>query len=116
MVEEGKDCNVGVERLGIAKVTNPRVLHDSLDEDLDVVLSGLINLVVLDLGNPGSFSANMVNARSFCVDCWVVARWTGGWAYKGSAVVVEVPVHVGNKSPEVVDAVGMVVGGLEKDR
>jgi hypothetical protein len=39
-----------------------------------------------------------------------------GWAYKGSAVVVEVPVLVSNESPEVVDIVDVVVGGLEKDR
>jgi hypothetical protein len=39
----------------------------------------------------------------------------GGWAYEGSAVVVEVPVHVGNKSPEVVYAIDMVIGRLEKD-
>ncbi len=30
--------------------------------------------------------------------------------------MVEVPVSVGNESPEVVDAVDTVVGGLEKDR
>jgi hypothetical protein len=29
--------------------------------------------------------------------------------------VVKVPVRAGNKSPEVVDAADMVVGGLEKD-
>jgi hypothetical protein len=29
--------------------------------------------------------------------------------------VVEVPVPIGNKSPEVVDAIDTVVGGLEKD-
>jgi hypothetical protein len=30
--------------------------------------------------------------------------------------VVKIPIRTGNNSPEVVDAVDMVVGGLEKDR
>ncbi len=94
---------------------NPRILHNSLNEDLDAMLSSLISLVVLDLGGPGSFGAYVVDARSFRVDCRI-ARLTGGWAFEGSIVVVEVPVRVGNKSPEVVDAVYAIVGGLEKDR
>jgi hypothetical protein len=40
----------------------------------------------------------------------------GGWGYKGSTVVVKIPIFTGNESPEVVDAVDAVVGGLEKDR
>jgi hypothetical protein len=48
MVIEGKGCNIGVEHLGIAEVTNPRGVHNSLDEDLDAALSGLINLIVLN--------------------------------------------------------------------
>ncbi len=40
----------------------------------------------------------------------------GGWAYKESAVVVKIAIRAGNKSPQVVDAVDAVVGGLEKDR
>jgi hypothetical protein len=39
--------HVGVERLRIAKVVNPRVLYYGLNEDLDVALSGLVGLVVL---------------------------------------------------------------------
>ncbi len=30
--------------------------------------------------------------------------------------MVKIPIRTGNNSPEVVDAVDMVVGGLEKDR
>jgi hypothetical protein len=36
--------------------------------------------------------------------------------YKGSAIVVEAPVCVGNKSPEVMDTTNVVVGDFEKDR
>jgi hypothetical protein len=39
----------------------------------------------------------------------------GGRAHKGSAVVMEVPVHISKKSPEVVNTVDVVVGRLEKD-
>ncbi len=42
-------------------------------------------------------------------------RRTGGWAYKGNAVVVMIAICAGNKVPQVVDAVDTVVGGLEKD-
>ncbi len=59
---------------------------------------------------------NAVDVRTFCIACRVIAFWMGGWVYKGSAVVVKIPVCTGNKSPEVVDAVDAVVGGLEKDR
>ena len=40
--------------------------------------------------------------------------WTGGWAYKGEAVLVEVPVGVGDEPPEVLDAVGAIVRDLEE--
>ncbi len=30
--------------------------------------------------------------------------------------MVKIPIRTGNNSPEVVDAIDMVVGGLEKDR
>ncbi len=30
--------------------------------------------------------------------------------------MVEVPVHIGNESPKVVDAVDVVIGGFEKDQ
>jgi hypothetical protein len=40
----------------------------------------------------------------------------GGWAYKGSAVVVEIAICAGNEASQVVNAIDMVVGGLEKDR
>jgi hypothetical protein len=59
---------------------------------------------------------HVVNMRSFRVDCRAIARRMGGWAYKESAIVVEVPVRICNESPEVVDAIDVVVGGLEKDR
>ncbi len=45
----------------------------------------------------------------------VVTGQTGGWAYKGSAVVMETAIHAGNEAPQVVDAVDAVVGCLEKD-
>jgi hypothetical protein len=38
-----------------------------------------------------------------------------GWAYKGSAVVVEIAIRAGNEAPKVVDAADAVLGGLEKD-
>jgi hypothetical protein len=56
------------------------------------------------------------NARSFRINGWVIACRMGGWAYERSAVMVEVSLCIGNKSPEVVDAVDTVIGGLEKDR
>jgi hypothetical protein len=115
MVEEGEGCNVGVKSLGIMKVVNPHVFHNSFNEDLDAMLSGLIGLVVLDLGNPGSFGVNVVDSRSFCIDCRVVECQIGGRVHKGSTIVMEVPVCIGNESLEVVDTVDMVVGKLEKD-
>jgi hypothetical protein len=48
--------------------------------------------------------------------CRVIAGRTGGWAYKGSAIVVKIVIRAGNKAPQVVDTVDVVVGGLEKDR
>jgi hypothetical protein len=117
MVKEGKGCNVRVECFRIAEVMNPRVVHNSLDEDLDAALSSsLKSLVVLNQGSPGSFGTNAVNARSFSIDVRVIARQKGGWVYKGSAIVVKIPVRAGNKSLEAVDAIDVVVGGLEKDR
>jgi hypothetical protein len=95
---------------------NPCVLHSSLDEDLEAVLRDLTSLVVLDLGGPSSFGMHPVDARSFRIDHQVIACRTGGWAYDGSAVVVEVPVCIGNKTPEVLDAIDLVIGGLKKDR
>jgi hypothetical protein len=116
IVKEGKGCYVGVECLGIAKVVNPCVLYNSLDDNLDATLSSLISLIDLDLGGQSSFGANAVKVRSFRVDCRVVACRTAGWAYKGSAVVVEVSFSIGNESPEIVDAADKVVDGLENDR
>jgi hypothetical protein len=48
MVKDGKGCYVGVERLRIVKVANPRVVYYRLIEDLDAALSSLVGLVVLD--------------------------------------------------------------------
>jgi hypothetical protein len=116
MVKEDKGCNIGVERFEMAEVTNPRVHHSSLDEDLDVALSSLISLIVLDLGGPSShFSMDAFNTRGFRIDVWVIAHRMGNWMFKESAVMVEVPVHVGSKSPEVVDAIDVVVCGFQKD-
>ncbi len=116
MVEDVEGCNVGVKRLGIAKVANPCVIYNSLDKNLDDALSGLVSLVVLKQGSPGSFGVNAVDARSFRGDCQVVTGRTGGWAYKGSAVMMEIAIHAGNKAPQVVDAIDVVVGCLENNR
>jgi hypothetical protein len=113
MVKDDKGCNVGVEHLGIAEILNPHVVHNSPDEDLDATLSGLVSLVVLNQGTPGGFGTNAVNERSFRVDCRVIAGQSGGWVYEGSTIVVDIAIRAGNKSPEVVDAVDAVVGGLE---
>jgi hypothetical protein len=115
MVEDVEGCNVEVKHLGVAKVANPSVVYNSLNENLDAMLSGLVSLVVLKQGGPGGFGANTVNARSFCGDCRVVTGRTGGWAYKGSAKMVEIAIHAGNEAPQVVDAVDVVIGCLEKD-
>ncbi len=73
-------------------------------------------LVVLNQGGgPGGFGTNTVNARSFNGDCRVVTGWMGGWAYEGSIVVVEIAICTGNKAPQVVDAIDVVVGHLEKE-
>jgi hypothetical protein len=74
------------------------------------MLSGLISLVVLNHGNPGGFGANTIDARIFRIDVWVVACRTGGWVYKGSAVVMKIPVCTGNESPEVMDTIDTVIG------
>ncbi len=116
MVKESKGFIRGVECLWITEVVNPRVIHNSLDEDLDAALSSLVNLEVLNQGSPGGFGTDAVNARSFSIDCRVIAGRTGGWVYEGSAVVVKIPICAGNESPKVVDAIDMVAGGLEKDR
>jgi hypothetical protein len=115
MVEDVEGCNVGAKHLRIAKVANPHVVYNNLDEDLDAALSSLISLVVFNQGGPGGLGANAINARSFCGDPRIVTGRAGGWAYEGSAVVMEIATHAGNKAPQVVDAVDMVVGCLEKD-
>jgi hypothetical protein len=79
------------------------------------MLCGLISLVVLDIGGPSSFSVGAVDVRSFCIDGWDIAHRVGGWAYKGSAAAVEVPVCVGNRSPEVADTIDTIIDELEKD-
>ena len=115
MVEDVEGCNVEVKRLGVAKVANPSVVYNSLNENLDAVLSGFVSLVVLKQGGPGGFGANTVNARSFRGDCWVIIGWTGGWACEGSTVMVDIAIRAGNKAPQVVDAIDSVVGCLEKN-
>ena len=94
---------------------NPGVFDYSLDEGLDAGLGRFISLVVLDVGSPGGFRASAFDVRCALRDGQVVDRWTGGWAHKGKAVVVEVPVGVGNEPPEVLDAVGAIVRDLEED-
>ena len=102
-----------MERLRIAQVENPGVFDYSLDEDLDARLGHFISLVVLDAGSPGGFRASAFDARCVIRNVRVVDRWTGGWASEDEAVVVEVPVGVGNEPPEVLDAVGAIVRDLE---
>jgi hypothetical protein len=48
MVKDGEGCYVGVELLGIVKVTNSRVIYYRLNEDIDSALSGLVGLLVLE--------------------------------------------------------------------
>ncbi len=48
MVEDGKGCYIGVKCLGIAKVANPHVIYNNLNEDLGAMLSSLVCLVVLE--------------------------------------------------------------------
>ena len=69
----------------------------------------------MDAGGPGGFHASAFDARCALRNVRVVDRWTGGWAYKGKAIVVEVPVGVGNEPPEVLDADGAIVRDLEED-
>ncbi len=57
---------------------------------------------------------NAVDARSFRADCRVIAGSTSGWAYKGSAVVMKIAICAGSESPEIVDAIDAVIGGLER--
>ena len=94
---------------------NPGVFDHSLDEGLDTSLGRFVSLVVLGAGGPGGFRASAFDARCALCDVRVVDRWTGGWAYEGKAVVVEVPVGVGDELPEVLDAIGAIVRDLEED-
>ncbi len=115
MVEEREGRYIRIKRLGIAQVANPGVFHYGLDEGLDTSLGGLVSLVVLDAGGPGGLRASAFDVRCALPDGRVVDRWTGGWAREGKAVMVEVPVGVGDEPPEVLDAVGAIVGHLEQD-
>ncbi len=112
MVEEREGRYVRIKRLGIAQVVNPGVFHYGLDEGLDTNLGGLVSLEVLDAGGPGGLRASAFDARWALNNSWVLDRWTGGWAREGEAVMVEVPIGVGDAPPEVLDAVGVVVGDL----
>ena len=69
----------------------------------------------MDAGGPGGFRTSAFDARCVVGNVWVIDRWTGGWAYKGKAIVVEVPVGIGDEPPEVLDAVGAIVRDLEED-
>ena len=69
----------------------------------------------MDAGSPEGFCASAFDVRCIIRDVQVVDRWTGGWAYKRKAAVVEVPVGVGNEPLEVLDAVGAIVRDLKED-
>ncbi len=94
---------------------NPHVIYNSLDENLEAMLSGLVSLIALKQSLPGGFGANVADARSFRGDRRVITGRTGGWACKGSTVIVEIAFRTGNKAPQVVDPVDAVVGCIEKD-
>ena len=74
-----------------------------------------ISLVILDGSSPGGFRTSAFDARCVIGNVRVIDRWTGGWAYKGEAVVVEVSVGIDNEPPEVLDTVGAIVRDLEED-
>ncbi len=113
MVEERNCRYVLIKHLGIAQVANPGVFNHSLDEGLDTSLGSLVSLVVLDAGGPGSLRASAFDARCALCDGRVVDTWTGGWAREGKAVMMEVPVGVGDEPLEVLDTVGAAVRHLE---
>ena len=69
----------------------------------------------MDAGGPGGFRASAFDARCVVHNFRVIDRWTGGWGYEGKAVVVEVPVGIGDEPPEVLDAVVAIVRDLEED-
>ena len=69
----------------------------------------------MDAGGPGGFCTSAFDTRYVVGNVWVIDRWAGGWSQEGKAVVVEVPVCIGNEPPEVLDAVGAIVRDLEKD-
>jgi hypothetical protein len=115
VVEEREGLYVQVKRLGIAQVANPGVFDHSLNEGLDTGLGFFVSLVVLDAGVPGGFRASAFDGRCALRDVRVVDRRTGGWAHKGKAVMMDVPVGVGDEPPEVLDAVGAIVGDFEED-
>ncbi len=98
-----------------AQVLNSGVFDHSLNEGLDTSFGCFVSLVVLDAGGPGGFRASAFDARCTLRDVRVVDRWTGGWAYEGETVVVEVPVDIGNEPPEVLNAVGAILRDLEED-
>ena len=56
----------------------------------------------------------MFNARCVIGNVWVIDRRTGSWVYKGKAVVMEVPVRVGYKPPEILFTIAAVVRDCEE--
>ncbi len=116
------------------QVTNPSVFDYSLNEDLDVGFSCFISLVILDTGGPGGFRTNTFDARHIIGNVRIIDRQMGSRVYEGKAVVMKVPVHIGNKPQKtlfsidavardceedggegVVDADKIVIGGLSND-
>ena len=57
----------------------------------------------------------MFNARCVIGNVWVIDRRMGSWAYKDKAVVMEAPVRVGDKLPEILFTVAAVVHDFEED-
>ena len=94
---------------------NPGFFNYSLNEGRDARLSYSISLIVLDSGGPGGFCTNMFDARHVIGNVWVIDRRTGSWAYEGKAVVMEVPVRIGDEPPKILDAVAAIVCDREED-
>ena len=69
----------------------------------------------MDMGSPGGFRTNTFDARRIINNVWVIDHQMGSWAYEGKAIVMEVPVRIGNKPPETLFTIDAVVRDREED-